>query len=141
MTEISPAMLVVDDEPGVVRLIERFASNLGFEVKTASSGREALEKLETENVAVALVDLRMPDVDGLDVLRGIRAAGAGCHVILMTGHASIDTAIEAIKLGAMDYLSKPFDFDRLRELLSQVRQDIDRRGAVLAAESRMAKQL
>src|SRR5256885_16162471 len=114
-------MLVVDDEPGIVRLIEKFATNLGFDVRTAANGREALEKLETENVAVALVDLRMPEIDGLEVLRGIRAADAGCHVILMTGHASIDTAIEAIKLGAMDYLSKPFNFDRLGQPLREGR--------------------
>ena len=83
----------------------------------------------------------MPDVDGLEVLRGIRAADPNCQVILMTGHASIDTAIEAIKLGAMDYLSKPFDFDRLEQLLTSVHDDIERRRALLAAESRMVKQL
>ena len=141
MTLAHPVLLVVDDEPGIVKLIERFARKIGFEVATAASGREALQRLGSEKAAVALVDLRMPDVDGLEVLRGIRAADPNCQVILMTGHASLETAIEAIKLGAMDYLSKPFDFDRLEELLTGVRDEIDRRRALLAAESRMVKQL
>jgi DNA-binding NtrC family response regulator len=141
VTAPKPGLLVVDDEPGIVRLIERFADRMGFAVTTAASGREALQKLEFEKAAAALVDLRMPDVDGLEVLRCIRAAHPDCQVILMTGHASLDTAIEAIKLGAMDYLSKPFDFDRLQELLGGVRDDIERRRALLAAESRIVKQL
>ena len=141
MTGEKPVLLVVDDEPGIVRLIERYARKIGFEVSTATSGNEALEKLATERAAAALVDLRMADVDGLEVLRRIRAEDHGCQVILMTGHASIETAIEAIKLGAMDYLSKPFDFDRLERLLTSVHSDIERRRALLAAESRIVKQL
>lgn len=141
MSDSKPLLLVVDDEPGILRLISKFARNIGFEVATAASGHEALEKLQREKAAVALVDLRMPDVDGLEVLRRIRAADPDCHVILMTGHASIDTAIEAIKHGAMDYLKKPFDFDRLESLLKRVRDEIDRRRVLLAAESRVAKQL
>ena len=141
MTPEKPVLLVVDDEPGILKLIDRFAGKIGFEVTAAHSGREALQKLQSEKAAVALVDLRMPDVDGLEVLRGIRAASPSCQVILMTGHASIDTAIEAIKLGAMDYLSKPFDFERLEQLLTAALKDIERRRAVLAAESRMVKQL
>jgi len=141
MTPETPVLLVVDDEPGILSLIGRFASKIGFEVTAAHSGREALQKLHSAKAAVALVDLRMPDVDGLEVLRGIRAADPNCQVILMTGHASIDTAIEAIKLGAMDYLSKPFDFDRLEQLLTTALTGIERRRALLAAESRMVKQL
>jgi two-component system, NtrC family, response regulator AtoC len=141
VTGSQPVLLVVDDEPGILRLIEKFARNIGFEVATAGSGHEALQKLQTENAAVALVDLRMPDVDGLEVLRRIRATDSDCQVILMTGHASIETAIEAIKHGAMDYLSKPFDFDRLEALLRRIHSEIDRRGALLAAESRIVKQL
>jgi two-component system, NtrC family, response regulator AtoC len=141
MTDANPVLLVVDDEPGILRLIDRFARKIGFDVNAATTGQEALQKLQTEKAAVALVDLRMPDVDGLEVLRRIRAADPDCQVILMTGHASIDTAIEAIKHGAMDYLSKPFDFDRLEELLRRVHGEIDRRRQLLAAESRMVKQL
>jgi DNA-binding NtrC family response regulator len=137
----TPVLIVVDDEPGILRLIDRFARKLGFDVTAAGSGQEALERLQTQKAAVALVDLRMPDVDGLEVLRRIRAADPDCQVILMTGHASIETAIEAIKHGATDYLSKPFDFDRLESLLTRVLKETDRRSALFAAESRMVKQL
>jgi DNA-binding NtrC family response regulator len=141
MSEPRPLLLVVDDDPGIVRLIERFAQGIGYDVTTAGNGHEALRTLETERAAVALVDLRMPEVDGLEVLKRIRAADPECQVILMTGYASIDTAIDAIKHGAMDYLSKPFDFDRLQELLTGVHGEIERRRALLTADSRMVKQL
>ncbi len=64
-----------------------------------------------------IVDLQMPEINGLDVLRTIRELDPDCAVVLMTAHASVDTAIEAVKLGALDYLTKPIDFDRLRDLL------------------------
>lgn len=141
MTDPKPVLLVVDDEPGMLRLIDRFARKIGFEVATAHAGDEAMEQLESVHAGVALVDLRMPGDNGLEVLKRIRAADPSCQVILMTGHASIDTAIEAIKHGAMDYLSKPLDFDRLATLLARVRDEADRRRAVLAAETRMVRQL
>ena len=88
-----------------------------------------------------MVDLRMPDVGGLDVLRAIRDIDPRCQAVLMTGHASVETAVEAIKLGAMDYLSKPLDFARLEQLLASVRDDIERRRNLLAAEGDMARRL
>ena len=64
-----------------------------------------------------MVDLRMPDIGGLDVIRAIRDIDPRCQAVLMTGYATVETAVEAIKLGAMDYLSKPLDFGRLEQLL------------------------
>ena len=136
-----PVLLVVDDEPGIARMVERFATALDFDIVTRGGGREALAQLNTGKADVALVDLRMPEVDGLEVLRGIRAAQPQCQVILMTGEASIDTAIEAVKLGALDYLSKPLDLERLEHLLVSVRDDLERREALLAAEGDMVKRL
>ncbi|HWW83550.1 MAG TPA: sigma-54 dependent transcriptional regulator, partial [Vicinamibacterales bacterium] len=81
------------------------------------------------------------DVNGLDVLRQIRATVPGCEVILMTAHADVDSAVEAIKLGAREYLSKPFDFDRLREVLEEIRVELERRAHVLALESQVARRL
>ena len=77
--------------------------------------REAIAQMQTRQADLAMVDLRMPDVGGLDVLRAIRETDPHCQVILMTGYASVDSAVEAIKLGALDYLSKPLDFDRLEQ--------------------------
>ena len=83
-----------------------------------------------------MVDLRMPDVGGLDVLRAIRDIDPRCQAVLMTGYASVETAVEAIKLGATDYLSKPLDFARLEQLLAGVRDDLERRRNLLVDRER-----
>lgn len=137
----TPVLLAVDDEPGMLALIERFARTVGFEVRTHTSARLALERLPQEPADVALVDLRMPEIGGLDVLRAIREVQPQCETILMTAHASVDSAIEAVKLGALDYISKPIDFDRLRQLLTGAREEIGRRAALLAAEHDTAHRL
>jgi len=112
MADTHPVLLVIDDEPGVVAMVERFARGQRFEVIGRAGGRQMLTELPTLKADVALVDLRMPEVGGLDVLRAIHDADSACQVILMTAHATVDSAIEAVKLGALDYLSKPLDFDR-----------------------------
>jgi two-component system response regulator HydG len=86
-----------------------------------------------------MVDLRMPDANGLDLLRQIRSSFPACEVILMTGFAAVDSAVEAIKLGAREYLTKPFNLDRLREVLTEIRTELERRAQVMALESQVAK--
>src|SRR6185503_18791448 len=140
MTPSQPILLIIDDEPGIVALIERFAEPLAFTVLSHTSAGAALSSLSDIKPDIALVDLQMPDVNGLEVLRQIRATVPACQVCLMTGHASVDTAIEAVKLGALDYLVKPFDFDRLRELLITVRKSVERRETLLQADASLAKQ-
>jgi len=141
VSERKPLLVVVDDEPGMLGLIERAVQPTGYEVKVHSSAREALTRLAVEPTDVALVDLRMPEIGGLDVLRAVREAQPQCQVILMTAHASVDSAIEAVKLGALDYLSKPIDFARLRQLLAGVREERDRRTALMAADGETARRL
>ena len=139
LTENTPRLLVVDDEPLVLEIVERFAKQQGFEVAFRSSGREALACLPDVKPDVALVDLRMPGLTGIDVLKAIRTADPRCQVILMTGDATVDTAIEAVKSGALDYLSKPLDFERLRERLVTVREEIERRGRLLQIDADVAR--
>ncbi|MBI3403818.1 MAG: sigma-54-dependent Fis family transcriptional regulator [Acidobacteria bacterium] len=134
-------LLVVDDDPAVLPIIERFAQALGFDVHYRDNGREAIAALEELEPDVALVDLQMPELNGLDVLHAMRAADSDCQVILMTGNATVDTAVQAVQGGALDYLEKPFDFDRLRRLLVGVREGIDRREALLQADARVAKRV
>ena len=141
MSERIPVLLVIDDEPGILTLVARVAATAGFEVKTYSNGREALADLERSSVDAALIDLRMPEIGGLDVLRSLRTSHPECEVVLMTAHTSVDTAIEAVKLGALDYVAKPLDLQRLGQLLRSVRDGIDRRIALLAAESETARRL
>ena len=136
-----PLLLVVDDEPPVLRVVERLAAGAGFEVVTCGSGAEAMHTLMRRPADLAMVDLRMPDVNGLDLLRQIRTTHPGCEVILMTAHAAVDSAVEAIKMGAREYLAKPFDFDRLRQVLVEIRQELERRVQVVALESQVARQL
>jgi DNA-binding NtrC family response regulator len=133
--------LVVDDEPGVLEVVSRFAQRGGFEVSTCSGGREAIAQLQVRKADLVMVDLRMPDVGGLDVLKAIRETDPHCQAVLMTGYASVDTAVEAIKLGAMDYLSKPIDFGRLEQILGGVREEIDRRRSLLTIENDVARRL
>src|SRR6266536_1167812 len=136
-----PSLLVVDDELPVLKVVERLAAKAGFDVETCASGTEALRILMRKPSDLAMVDLRMPDVNGLDLLRQIRANVPGCEVILMTAYAAVDSAVEAIKLGAREYLTKPFDFDRLRDVLINIRVELERRAQVVALESQVAKQL
>jgi DNA-binding NtrC family response regulator len=136
-----PTLVVVDDEQGILDVVSRFARRVGFDVVTCSGGREAVAQLQTRRADLVMVDLRMPDVGGLDVLRAIREIDPHCQAVLMTGFASVDTAVEAIKLGAMDYLSKPLDFGRLEQLLTSVAEEIERRRSLLALENDVARRL
>jgi two-component system, NtrC family, response regulator HydG len=138
MLDRRPRLLVIDDEPGVLALIQRFAEGEDFEVITHRGGRELLGELSELRPDVTLLDRQMPEIAGLDVLRIMRERDPDCQVILMTGFATVDSAVEAVKLGALDYLSKPLDFNRLRELLATVRFGIERRQRLLAADSELA---
>jgi DNA-binding NtrC family response regulator len=141
MTDQRPLLLIVDDEEGILDVVSRFAERAGFDVVACSQGREAISLIQTRRPDLAMVDLRMPEVGGLDILRAIRDVDAHCQAVLMTGYASVDTAVEAVKLGAMDYLSKPLDFGRVDQLLAGVRDEIDRRRNVLSMEGDLARRL
>jgi two-component system response regulator HydG len=141
MTGTSPLLLVVDDEPSILDILGRFAAKHGFEVVRCNGGREALDTLRHRQADMALVDVRMPDINGLDVLKQVREVSPDCAVVLMTGFAAVDTAVEAIKLGAVDYLSKPIDYDRLTALFESVREQTERRRRLAEFDSGMAKRL
>jgi two-component system response regulator HydG len=140
MIDVPPLLLVIDDESNILPLIERFGHQMGFEVETRNRATEAVAELPTLKPDVAIVDLQMPDIGGLDVLRAIRAADPECHVILMTGNPTIDTAIEAVRLGALDYLEKPLDFGRLGRLLTNIVEGIRSRERLLKIEADLAEQ-
>jgi DNA-binding NtrC family response regulator len=137
--ESRPTFLVVDDERVILDVMKEIAEKVGFQVITCSGGRQALEHLQSHHADVAAVDLRMPDVGGMDVLRAIRDRDPDCQVVLMTGQATIESAVEAVKLGAVDYLTKPLDFKRVKHLLSTVRDNALRRQRLLEAEQQAAK--
>ncbi|MGE0591075.1 MAG: sigma-54-dependent transcriptional regulator [Vicinamibacterales bacterium] len=136
-----PRLLVVDDDPSILTLVGRIAEGEGFDVGTALTGEDALARIRRAPADVVLLDSRMPGADGLDVLRSLRELVPRCRVALMTGYGTIDSAVEAIKLGAIDYLTKPFDLPRLRALLTSVREDAAQRRAVFALERDLAQRL
>jgi DNA-binding NtrC family response regulator len=141
MTAQQPVLIVIDDEPGILDVVGRFAARSGFQVIACAGGREGIARVQSTHADLVMVDLRMPDVGGLEVLRAIRESNPNCQAVLMTGYASVETAVEAIKLGAMDYLSKPLDFGRLQQMLAGVRDEIERRHAVLSMERDLARHL
>jgi DNA-binding NtrC family response regulator len=133
-----PLLLVMDDDPETLALIEDAGRSTGFRIASQPGPRNALAMRRAD---VALVDVRMAGRRGIDVLRDIRVTHPQCGVILMTAHPSVDTAIEAVKLGALDYLAKPLDVARLQQLLADAREDAGRRAALLAAEQATAHRL
>ena len=100
-----PRLLIVDDEPSILMLVRRFAESRDFEVITHAGGHSLLAELATLKPDAALLDRHMPEVGGLDVLRVIRDIDSQCQVILMTGDATVESAIQAVKLGASEYES------------------------------------
>jgi two-component system, NtrC family, response regulator HydG len=137
--KVRPRVLVVDDDRAILTLVGSVALAEGFDVATTVDGHDALQQLSTRPADLVLVDLRMPGVTGLEVLRAIREVNSRSRVVLMSGYATIDSAVMAVKLGAMDYLTKPFDLQRLRQLLSDVRTESDERRALLKIESDAAR--
>ena len=107
-------VLVVDDERDIRDGSERILTRKGYKVTTASNGEEALERVKETEFAIVLLDLKMPGMDGLEVLRLIRESHPETLVIVITGYATIETAIEAMKRGAYDFMPKPFKPDQLR---------------------------
>jgi two-component system, NtrC family, response regulator HydG len=141
MTGQRPVLIVIDDEPGILDVVGRFASRAGFDVVPCAGGRDGIAQVQSRHADLVMVDLRMPDVGGLEVLRALRDSNPNCQAVLMTGFASVDTAVEAIKLGAMDYLSKPLDFGRLQQMFAGVRDELERRQSVLSLERDLVKRL
>lgn len=107
-THIDADILVVDDEAGIRNGCRRVLEACGARVRVEETGREALEELFRTEYDVVVLDLKMPGVDGMEILRRLTEAGSQVVPVMITAHASIETAVEAVKLGAFDYLPKPF---------------------------------
>src|SRR3954466_12283847 len=134
------SILIVDDDAAMRDFLREELEREGFRVLTAAGGRAGVERVKQGGVDLVVSDVKMPDLDGLDLLREVRAVEPSPYVITITAFGSIDTAIRAVKLGAYDYVTKPFEFDQLlvtidkalgeRELRSEVtrlRAEVERR--------------
>ncbi len=105
--------LVVEDDGAMRELLQEELADAGYRVLIADGGREAIELARTETIHVVITDLRMPDIDGFDLIRDISATDNAPPIIMITAFGSIETAIKAVKLGAYDYITKPFDIEEL----------------------------
>jgi len=136
-----PLLLLVDDDAQIRQLLSEVGAREGFEVLEAADGSAALEMLNRRHMDLVLLDLHMPRVNGLEVLRGARASGSSSHIALMSGAASVEDAVEAIKLGASEYFSKPLDLPRVRALMGAMRQQYLDRNSVLDSDAALAERL
>jgi two-component system, NtrC family, response regulator HydG len=116
-------LLIVDDEADTREMLAEFCTGLGFRVALAHDGRAALVALEraTPPYPVVIADLHMPHADGFAVLEAARRAHASCYVVIITGYASIDVAVQAVRAGAYDLLAKPFALAQLELVLARIR--------------------
>lgn len=119
-------LLVVDDEPNILELLATSLRFAGFEVVTAANGREALEKAETENPDLAVLDIMMPDLDGFTVVRKLRSAGRLFPVLFLTAKDDTEDKVTGLTVGGDDYVTKPFSLDevvaRIRAVLRRTQQ-------------------
>ena len=113
-------ILVVDDEKNIRLSLSQALEPLGLPVETAVNGEEALGKLEDQDVHLIILDIRMPGMDGIEVLRRISEARPDIRVIMVTAYGTVERAVEAIKLGAVDFIQKPFSPEKIRDLTRRV---------------------
>jgi DNA-binding NtrC family response regulator len=114
------SVLIVDDEKNIRLTLSQALEALELETDTAVNGEEALTKLEEKHFGLILLDLKMPGMDGMEVLRKVCEARPDIKVIIITAHGTIDSATEAMKLGAVDFVQKPFAPKEIRELVTKV---------------------
>ena len=123
-------VLVVDDEPDFIRLFVKRFSKRNLDVHGVESGAAALEFLETNTVDVVVLDVRMPGMDGLEVLKEVRKRHPETEVIMLTGHGSPESGLKGMSLGAYDYVMKPFKIDDLLERIRRAWDHAKRRKAL-----------
>lgn len=122
---MSAKILLVDDEAPFVEALSKRLEKRGLTVSPAYSGKEALEKLDQDTtIDVVILDVKMPGMDGIETLKAIKSMHPLVEVIMLTGHATVESAIEGMKLGALDYLMKPCDME---VLMSKVQEAYDKK--------------
>jgi DNA-binding NtrC family response regulator len=115
-------VLLVDDEAVFAGNMSRLLAKRGYAVAAAHSGGEAIDRLRSQSFDVVVLDLKMPDMDGIATLQEIKRLGLDVETLMLTGHGSIDTALEAIQMGAYDYLTKPCEIGELVAKIESARQ-------------------
>lgn len=131
-------ILIVDDDENIRQTAAQALAPLGYDLISAADGREALAKLDKNRVGLILLDLRMTGLDGLETLRHIAKFRPEVRVILMSAHGTVDSAVEALQLGAVDFITKPFSAQELRDIVMKI---IDRQAGEAAQAAAYEKHL
>jgi len=131
-----PKILIVDDEQNILLYLSEALEDEGYNITTRASGQEAVSAIEDEEYDLVLVDLKLKDIDGIEVMRSAKKRSPDTVIIMLTGHGSLESAMEAIKYGAFDYLLKPSSVQDLKE---SIRRGLEKRQSALQ-ERKLASQ-
>jgi len=112
-------VLIVDDEPNLRKILSAQLSRDGYDVLSAEDGEQGLAVLREHHIDLVVTDLKMPKIDGMQLLREALREDPDLPIVMITAHGTVDTAVEALKLGAFDYLTKPFDKDEVRQIVAK----------------------
>ena len=126
-------IIIIDDEASILKLMGQVATRMGHQVSMHLTGKEGMAAMEREKPELLIVDLRIPDMNGLQIIQDCRSRYPHTEVVMVTGYGSVETAVEAMKLGAFDYLTKPFDLEDLQRTINRAMQKTG--GAVSAAST------
>lgn len=113
-------ILFVDDDRAILELVREYLAEVGYRVEVADNGLQALERIKAQPYAIVFTDIKMPDIDGLDLLSAIKEYRPETEVIIVTGHGSMESAIKAMKFGSYDYLQKPFKLNVLKIIIDRI---------------------
>lgn len=128
-------MMLVDDEERFLATTKKLLSRKGYDVITANSGSEALKELASSNIQVVILDVKMPGMDGIETLKAIKKRFPLVEVIMLTGHGTVESAVDGLKAGATDYLMKPTD---VNDLINKAEEAFEKRQR-LEEKIRMAR--
>jgi two-component system, OmpR family, response regulator len=129
-------ILIVDDDPAICEYMETFLTQDGYEVRTLSDPSSVVDEVKVGGYHLVILDLMMPKLHGIEVLKRIRKVDTDVAIVIFTGYASLETAVESMKLDAIDYIKKPFSIDEFREVIQRV---IRKKGLIRNPEDRLHK--
>jgi two-component system, OmpR family, response regulator len=129
-------ILIVDDDPAICEYMETFLTQDGYEVRTLSDPSSVADEVKAGGYHLVILDLMMPKLHGIEVLKRIRKIDTDVAIVIFTGYASLETAVESMKLDAIDYIKKPFSIDEFREVIQRV---IRKKGLIRNPEERLHK--
>jgi len=129
-------ILIVDDDPAICEYMETFLTQDGYEVRTLSDPSSVVDEVKAGGYHLVILDLMMPKLHGIEVLKRIRKVDTDVAIVIFTGYPSLETAVESMKLDAIDYIKKPFSIDEFREVIQRV---IRKKGLIRNPEERLHK--